>query len=54
MINPKIVVDEETKKELDEIKIHPRETYGDIIKRLLQKYENKKEIEKNIRDEKDN
>ena len=35
MIKPKIVIDEETKKEHDEIKTHPRETYGDIIKRLL-------------------
>lgn len=37
MIKPKIVIDEETKKELDKIKLHPRETYGDIIKRLLKK-----------------
>lgn len=42
MINPKIVIDEETKKELDKIKIHPRETYGDIIKRLLKTYKSKK------------
>lgn len=35
MIKPKIVIDEETKEELDKIKLHPRETYGDIIKRLL-------------------
>jgi len=36
-MKPKIVIDEETKKELDKIKTHPRETYGDIIKRLLPK-----------------
>ena len=43
MINPKIVIDEETKRELDKIKVHPRETYGDIIKRLLQKCKSKKQ-----------
>lgn len=43
MINPKIVVDKETKKELDKIKIHPRETYGDIIKRLLKICKSKKQ-----------
>lgn len=31
------MVDEEIKKELDKIKIYPRETYGDVIKMLLQK-----------------
>ena len=41
MIKPKIVIDEETKKELDKIKIHPRETYGDIIKRLLKNQKGK-------------
>ena len=39
MIKPKIVIDEGTKKELDKLKIHPRETYGDIVKRLIEKYE---------------
>lgn len=35
MVKPKIVIDEKTKKELDKIKLHPRETYGDIIIRLI-------------------
>ena len=35
MVNPTIVIDKETKMKLDKIKIHPRETYCDIIKRLL-------------------
>jgi len=35
MSNPKIVVDNEVKKHLDKMKIHPRETYNDIIRRLL-------------------
>ena len=43
MIKPKIVIDEETKKDLDKIKLHPRETYGDIIKRLLEKCRSKKQ-----------
>jgi len=30
-----IRITEEVKKQLDKIKIHPRETYEDIIKRLL-------------------
>lgn len=30
-----IQLDEELKERLDEIKIHPRETYNDLIKRLL-------------------
>jgi len=28
---------EKTKKELDRLKTHPRETYEDIIKRLIEK-----------------
>lgn len=35
MVKPKIVIDEKTKKELDKIKLHPRETYGDIVIRLI-------------------
>lgn len=42
MIKPKIVIDEETKKELDKIKLHPRETYGDIIIRLIKHFKDKK------------
>ena len=30
-----IVVTEETKKKLDERKIHPRETYNEVLLRLL-------------------
>lgn len=33
--NPLIVVDEEVKKELDNKKKYPRETYNDILRRLL-------------------
>lgn len=39
-----IKVSEKTKKLLDAIKIHPRETYDDILKRLI----------KLIKDENDN
>jgi len=30
-------VRETTKKELDDLKIHPRETYDDIISRMIEK-----------------
>jgi len=30
-----IAVDLEVKKKLDEIKIHPRETYNDTLRRIL-------------------
>jgi len=33
-----IRVREETKKLLDEIKIHPRETYEEVILRLIEKW----------------
>lgn len=33
--NPKIVVSGKTKKELDSLKIHHRETYEDVIIRLI-------------------
>jgi len=33
-----IVVSLETKKELNSLKIHPRETYEDVIKRLIEKW----------------
>lgn len=32
-----IKISEETKKGLDNLKIHPRETYDDIISRLVEK-----------------
>ena len=39
MVKPKIVIDEKIKKQLDNLKEHPRETYEDIIKRLIKKNE---------------
>ena len=44
MVKPKIVIDENTKKNLDEIKLHPRETYGDTIKRLLKQCKYQKQL----------
>ena len=36
MVNETVIgISKEIKKELDNIKIHPRETYDDIIKRLI-------------------
>jgi len=32
-----IAVSDETKKKLDALKIHPREPYEDVIKRLIEK-----------------
>jgi len=32
-----IAVSKETKKNLDKLKIHPREPYEDVIKRLIEK-----------------
>ena len=32
-----IKISEETKKELDNLKAHPRETYDDVISRLVEK-----------------
>ena len=32
-----IAVSNETKEKLDELKIHPREPYEDVIKRLIEK-----------------
>ncbi|MCP8315537.1 MAG: hypothetical protein H3Z51_01555 [archaeon] len=43
---PVIKVSEETKKVLDEIKIHPRETYEDVIKRLIEEHKMIKEGER--------
>ncbi|MEM2560586.1 MAG: hypothetical protein QXH97_01950 [Candidatus Bathyarchaeia archaeon] len=39
---PLIKVSEETKKKLDKLKIHFRETYEDVIKRLIESYEKMK------------
>ena len=36
MVSKQIKINEELKKRLDEMKIHKRETYGDIIERLLE------------------
>ena len=36
-MNTTISIEEEIKKELDKLKIIPRETYNDVIKRLLKK-----------------
>ena len=36
MVTTTIRVDEDVKKILDSIKIHPRETYNDILKRLIE------------------
>jgi len=41
-----IKISEEIKTKLDEIKIHPRETYDDIIRRLVDFYEKHKEKNK--------
>jgi len=38
-----IKISEEMKTKLDEIKIHPRETYDDIIRRLVNFYEKYRE-----------
>jgi hypothetical protein len=36
---PLIKVSEETKRKLDELKIHYRETYDDVVRRLIEFYE---------------
>ncbi len=36
MIKPKIVIDDKLKKELDDLKEHPRETYEDVVRRLIE------------------
>jgi len=38
-----IKISEEIKTKLDKIKIHPRETYDDVIRRLVNFYEKYKE-----------
>ena len=36
MVTKQIKIDEKLKKRLDKLKIHKRETYGDVIKRLIE------------------
>ena len=36
-----ILVSEETKSELDRMKLYSRETYGDIVDRLLKEHKSK-------------
>jgi len=36
---PLVKVSEETKKRLDSLKIHHRETYDDVIRRLIEFFE---------------
>ena len=36
MVNTTIKLNEELKQKLDDMKIYPRETYADIIERLIQ------------------
>ena len=42
MVTTTIRIDDETKNILDKIKIHPRETYDDILCRLVKKEVKKK------------
>ena len=42
-----IGIEKNVKKELDGLKIYPRETYNDIVKRILIKYN--QEVNKNER-----
>ena len=43
---PKIMIEEDTKLILDGCKIHNRETYDDIVKRLVENQLNKEQINK--------
>ena len=36
MVTKQIKIDEDIKKQMDNIKIHKRETYSDIIERLIE------------------
>jgi len=40
-IPKQIVIREETKNKLKQMQVHPRETYGDVIDRLISFYEQK-------------
>jgi predicted DNA-binding protein len=37
-MNTTVKMSIETKKRLDSLKIHPRETYDDVIKRLIEEH----------------
>ena len=37
MVNQQIKINKKLKDKLDKLKIHKRETYGDIIERLIKK-----------------
>ena len=39
MVTTTIRIEGKTKEKMDKIKIHPRETYDDIINRLIKKLE---------------
>jgi len=43
MVRTSIQLSKETKDVLDDIKIHPRETYEDVIKRLIEFWKEKHE-----------
>jgi len=42
MMKSTIAVSNETKQKLDKLKVHPREPYEDVIKRLIEKCEKPK------------
>ncbi len=44
-----IMVDNEVKKLLDILKLHPRESYREELKRILEEYINEKEMKEIIR-----
>jgi predicted CopG family antitoxin len=39
MVITTIAIEEEIKKKLEKMKVHPREPYNDVIKRILKKLE---------------
>lgn len=41
MVTKQIKINEKLKKRLDKLKIHKRETYGDVIERLIKDAPNK-------------
>ena len=47
MVNNKLIaIDEETRKELETYKIHPREPVGDVVRKILNEYKELKAKEK--------
>jgi len=44
-----IRVPEDIKKKLDELKIHPRQPYHEVIQKLLEVYEEWKELKKSTK-----